>query len=419
MAGHKVIPRIVLFGGHGGRSGVPRHLHQLCETLNGTAKLTVVSNRNSGGYDQICHTGARHIEVAGLHSTLDPRNLWRGWIAALRIARAGHWDVLWLHARLPALLLRVALACTLLRLPSHTQVIMSYHGIPFDPGHRRLAARVSRWIERLLLTHCPPMHLVVLTQDMATRLEAAVGRARLERHWVHILANSSNLGRFPPGRDGRNDRRLVITGRAGYQKNYELAVRLMEHMPPDYSLTLCGTGTDDLAFQTHLLRQVGPATRTRIHFAGPLCDVRPLLAEADGYLLTSRYEGLPIGAIEAFECGLPLILGPFEGAPGMVSGHPMAICVPLRDLSRDAGRITALVENYCHDRASGAERIRTAWHRAYPYDRWQKQVRALMCEVLNQPKTPGKADEIASTQDVTSHLARLRSCRSSASSRSS
>ncbi|RKF13480.1 glycosyltransferase [Roseovarius spongiae] len=402
-------------GGDGGRSGVPTHLRQLCETLRGRAEITVASDVNAGGYDGITRAGARHMELPGLRSSLDPRMAWRGWRAVLWLARAAPWDVIWLHARLPALLLRLALALGLLRLSSDARVVLSYHGLPFDPGHRPLAVWASRRMERFLLARCPPMDLVVLSRSMAIALERGVGRARLARHRLHVLANSSHLGVLPQARTGRNHRRLVVTGRAGYQKNYTRAVRLMEHLPADYSLTLCGTGSDDPAVQAHLLDRLDPGARARIHFAGSLADIRPLLAEADGYLLTSRYEGLPIGAIEAFEAGLPLILGPFDTAPDLITGHPMALCVALQDLPRDAARVTALVEAFARDRLANSARIRAAWRRSYPFDRWQADARTLLDSVLAPSQTPIRADETARTQPS----ARLRACRSSASSRSS
>ncbi|MDX1784524.1 MAG: glycosyltransferase family 4 protein [Roseovarius sp.] len=382
MARSDRIPQIVLFGGDGGRSGVPRHLHHLSEALAGTAALTIVSDHNRGGYDPIIEAGIHHIEIDGMRSCLRPGTLWRGWRGALRVARSRDWDVIWLHARLPALMLRMALALRLLRLRPETRIVMSYHGIPFDPGHRRVAALMSRGLERFLLARCPPMHLVFLSSDMAARLSHVVGERIVRRHIVHVLPNSSNLGHLPGTRRNPGQRRLVITGRAGYQKNYPLAARLMDHMPPGYSLTLCGAGTEDPGFQARILRQVREATRARIHFTGSLTDVRPVLAEADGYLLTSRYEGMPIGAIEAFESGLPLVLGPVEAAPEMIAAHPMAICVPLRDLPRDAARITRLIEAYVGNRNDNAARIRTAWRRKYPYDIWQSRARRLVREVL-------------------------------------
>ena len=374
-------PRILLFGGDGGRSGVPRHIEQICETLRSSASLTVVSDQNCGGYDNVAVTADRYIQINGLRTSLRPLRLILGVWGCRRVAHQTRWDVIWLHARLPALMLRIALMIGLLRLHPQTKIVMSYHGLPFDAGHRRVAAALSHLLERMLLAWCPPMHLVFLSHDMATRLRHCVGAARLRRHRIHVLPNSSNLrpGLHPQAR--RNARHLVITGRAGYQKNYPLAARLMDHMPSDFVLTLCGAGTDDPVFQQTVFEQVAPDTRKRIRFVGPVVDVRKTLAGADAYLLTSRYEGMPIGAIEAFESGLPLILSPFEAAPEMVAAHPLAICLPFQDLARDAGRITRLIDQYNRNRDGQTAQIRAAWQRKYPYDVWQNRMRRLVAEI--------------------------------------
>lgn len=371
----------MLLGGDGGRSGVPRHLNQLCETLAGRARLTLVHEANQGGFDAPGGE-ARQIEIGGLRSSLHPRALWRGWRSVSRVLLTCRCDVIWLHARLPAILARLALVSGSVRLPRETRVVLSYHGLPFGPGHRATAAWLSLRLERMLLRRCPPMHLVVLGRGAEMRLRRAMGPQVLARHRLHVLPNTSNLGVLPRPMPGRAERHLVITGRAGHQKNYPLAARLMDHLPDHYVLTLCGMGTQDPAFQMRIRRMVRPDTRPRIRFAGPVADVRQILAQADCYLLTSRYEGLPIGAIEAFEAGLPLVLTPFEAAVDLVAAHPRAICLPLRDLPRDAVRIARLIEDYRLNREAQSEIIRRAWQRAYPYELWQGRVRGLMQEIL-------------------------------------
>jgi len=371
-----------LFGGDGGLSGVPRHLGQICETISNTVDLTVASDRNVGGFDHAVQIGACHVEMEGLRSSLWPVSIIKGWIGAHRLLTQQKWDLVWLHARLPAILVRLAFALGFTRLHNNAHIVMSYHGIPFDPGQRRIAARVSRMVESFLLSRCPQMHLIFLSSDMVSRLRDVVGSSILDRHKIHVLPNSSNLGTIPRETTHMTKRNLVITGRAGYQKNYALAVRLMDHLPENYILTLCGNGTDDRSFQSRLLRQVRAQTRARIQFSGPVVDVGGILAMADCYLLTSRYEGLPIGAIEAFEMGLPLVLTPFEAAPEMVAAHPLAMCLPLQDLPRDAVRIARLVETYRKNRAAYSDQIKLAWKRKYPYAAWQARVRNLMQEIL-------------------------------------
>ena len=388
MAGFELpLPRLLLIGGDGALSGVPRHIALLCETLRDAASITVLSDADHGGYAGITATGAVHREITGLRNRAAPWSLWTCWRQMRRIMGTGRWDIIWFHERRPAIMARLALALGLWRGPADARLVLSYHVIPFDPGQRPVFAALSRWLERRLLRRGPPMHLVFLTQDMILRLEKVVGQATLARHKLHVLSNSSNIGDLPHGpgavERARTTRHIVITGRAGYQKNYALAARLFAHLPDNYHLTLCGPGTECVRQQARIIRGLSAGARDRIHFTGAVGDVRPYLAQADGYLLTSRYEGLPIGAIEAFEAGLPLMLSPFESAPEMVASHPMAVLLPLSDLPRDGARVVEVIEHYCRNRPANAARIRRAWARKYPYVHWQDQVRALLVALLS------------------------------------
>ena len=97
-------------------------------------------------------------------------------------------------------------------------------------------------------------------------------------------------------------------------------------------------------------------------------DVRPLLAEADGYLLTSRYEGLPIGALEAYEAGLPLILSRFDGAEDLVAAHPLALVLDLVDPAADAQQIGDLLDRAAAGGDDVRQAVQAAWAKRWSFD---------------------------------------------------
>lgn len=379
MAGSDApLPRLLLVGGDGHPSGVPRHIWHLSSVLASRARITVASDISHGGYDGLEDVGIRHLTVPGLKSSLSPRRALRGWRGLRRLLRTERPDLVWLHARLPVVFGRVMLALRLWRPGPQTRVAVTYHGLPFGPGHRPGLSALSRLVERALLAACPPLDLIFLSQTMAQRMEAAMGASRMARHRVHVLPNGSDLGPLPPPATPRAPgRHLVMTGRCGWQKNYPLAVRLFAELPDDYTLTLCGAGTDSPDFRSRLARDVPQEVLARIRFAGSLRDVRPVLAQADGYLLTSRYEGLPIGALEAYEAGLPLILGRFDGAAELAADHPMALVLDLQDLHADARRITDLLERYAASRETATAGIQAVWARTWSHEAFATRANAL------------------------------------------
>ena len=361
MAGSDPLPHVVLIGGDGGPSGVPRHMLHLADAYQGLAKITVISDQNEGGFDIVDKFSAEHIVVPGLQTRKSLRHLWGGLRALTRYLRDSRADLIWLHARMPVLMGRLVLALRLWHPKS--RVAVTYHGLPFGPGHKPRNSRFSLAFEKTALTLCPPLDLIFLSQPMADQMTTAMGTARMGKHRVHILPNCSDLGPLPEPQHGTG-KRLVMTGRAGAQKNYPLAVQIFAHLPENYSLTLCGAGTDDPDFQREITSAIPLNIAKRIHFAGPLKDVRNALMSADGYMLCSRYEGLPIGALEAFEAGLPVILSSFTGAKDLAATSPFACVLDFDDLTADAAKIDDLMTRYTaadNPRAAIRDRWQTTW----------------------------------------------------------
>lgn len=373
------MPKVLLVGGEGIPSGVPRHICHLAKAFDGIADVTVISDINHGGYDALAELGSRHITLSGLSSRLSLGHMWRGWRGLLAFLRGSQADLTWIHPRFPSLMGRMALALRLWRPKGATA--FTIHGLPYGKGHKPYASFLSLTLEKALMRTCPPTNIIFLSQDMADRAREMIGASRLTRHGIHVLPNCSDLGELPPFTRPK-DPTLVMTGRAGRQKNYACAVRLMNHLPENTHLMLCGTGTDTEKFQAEIAGLVPAATCARIYCIGPVQDVRPLLRAADAYLLTSRYEGTPIGTLEAFEAGLPIILADFEGADALVDRHPMGIKIDPSDLETSGKQVTEFLRNArVADRAL-RQQIRTVWHREWSPDVFDERARALLHRLL-------------------------------------
>ena len=376
------IPHIVLVGGDGHPSGVPRHITDLAQALQGQARITVISEPDRGGYGALAALGAQHIPLTGLSSRLDPRH-WRRGRAALadclnRLSPA----LVWAHARMPVLALRQMMLAGQWCPAPGTKLALTYHGLPFGRGHRPGTSTLARTMERRLLTACAPLDLVFLTTAQNARMATAMGGA-MAAHRTHVLGNASHLGPCPgPPAERPSGRHIVMTGRAGWQKNYAAALRLMRHLPGDITLSLCGAGTDTPRFDRQVQRLAGPAA-DRVRALGPLEDVRPLLASGDAYMLTSRYEGQPIGALEASEYGLPLILSDFEEAASLARGHPAALRLT-GPLPAQAGAIDALLTQALAERDRFAADIRAFWEAHHAPARFVQEARALVGVMLRK-----------------------------------
>lgn len=104
-------------------------------------------------------------------------------------------------------------------------------------------------------------------------------------------------------------RRLVWTGRFEHQKGLDLLVEALRGMDE-----VQGRCTIDLYGEGPLRQKIEDLVESNglcgvVRFRGVLDkdEVRPRLAEADAFVLPSRYEGMSNSALEAMEAGLPVL----------------------------------------------------------------------------------------------------------------
>ena len=81
----------------------------------------------------------------------------------------------------------------------------------------------------------------------------------------------------------------------------------------------------------------------RVHFTGPLKDVRPWYGAADGFVLPTLYDPCPNAALEALACGLPLVTSTTCGAQAWVIPGVNGWVVD----ALDARALTARLDDLC------------------------------------------------------------------------
>jgi len=102
---------------------------------------------------------------------------------------------------------------------------------------------------------------------------------------------------------------IVCAGRIVRQKNFALAIKAFAALDPklDARLLILGEGSQRISLEI-LVDRLG--LNDRVRFAGHVRDIRPVLARASLFLISSRYEGYPAVVVEALAAGVPVVTTP-------------------------------------------------------------------------------------------------------------
>ncbi len=159
--------------------------------------------------------------------------------------------------------------------------------------------------------------------------------AALEEHGCTPVATVPNaVGPAPPPADraelereweiARGNRLVLAVGRLVEQKNHALAIRALTEVP-ETTLVIAGDGP----FRGSLERTAEESgVADRVVFAGLRPDARALMGAADVVVLPSRWEGLPLTALEALASGTPLVATDVRGVRELVVDGQDALLVP-------------------------------------------------------------------------------------------
>lgn len=127
---------------------------------------------------------------------------------------------------------------------------------------------------------------------------------------------------------------------------------------PDAILALIGSGPLEAALRD---RSVALGISCSVRFMPPRADLDSAYDDADAFVLTSLWEGLPYVVLEAMSHGLPVAATSVDGTPEAVSDGESGILSPPSDPTAAAAAVIALLDDPARAAAMGeAGRARVA-----------------------------------------------------------
>lgn len=121
----------------------------------------------------------------------------------------------------------------------------------------------------------------------------------------------------------------------------------------------------------------------RFRLLGPVRDVAEHLLAADLYLLTSRWENLPISIVEAFRAGLPVIATDCGGVRELVDDQVGSLC-RVGDVDGIAAAVAEVLADDSLRRSKGAAALARSDEPRFDPDQVHQRFAALYEEILAQ-----------------------------------
>jgi len=290
-----------------------------CKPLDRQGLLIVMPNLAAGGAERIQVAIANHLarqqpvyvatirEHGSLRSTLAP---------GVRVISL-HGRLLWLPNLVftawklrPSTILSSAFDLNFLilavspLLPRDTGLVVREAALPYQvlPPNRLGRTLLATYYK----LYRKATQIVLLSQHMAHKTVESAPHGESK---IRVIPNAPDPLRLPPVRTftpAMAPPYFVAIGRLAPQKGFEVLIQAFAKYSDDGGkgrLDIFGTGPEKEALE-HQIQALG--LTGKVSLAGHLEDMHKL-ARADGYILSSRFEGLANTLLEALHMGLPVL----------------------------------------------------------------------------------------------------------------
>jgi glycosyltransferase involved in cell wall biosynthesis len=282
-------------------------------------RVSVVALSGTGGdaASQLHLAGIEFFSLRMRKGLADPRG-WFGFRAWLRREAP---DVVHAHLAHAALLARWS------RLWACAPVVVdTLHSSGIGRWGRHAGYRLSKRL---------PDRVSAVSEGVAQAHRAA--RMALPQTLV-VIPNGVEIDRWRPDPKAREQQRRRLgfgneflwfaAGRLEPVKDYPTLLSAMVELPAGAHLAIAGAGSAEADLRRMAVRL---GLQNRVRFLGFLPDVLPWMQSADAFVLSSRWEGLPMSLLEAGACGLAAVATDVPGTREILVDGDTGLLTPPGD----------------------------------------------------------------------------------------
>ncbi len=327
-------------------------------------RVSMVALSGSGGdaAAELEDAGVRFLSLDMRKGLADPR----GWIRFQRWLWREQPDVL--HAHLP----HAAWLARWSRLAAPVPLVVdTLHSSSTGTMGRHFGYACSRWMTD---------HVTAVSEAAAASHLAA---GMVSESKLSVVSNGIDVDRWQPDARARAQAReelgvkddffWLAVGRLEAVKDYPSLLRAMTRTPEQTRLLVLGAGPQEDQLK-ELAEWLG--LKHRVHFAGFEPNVLRWMRAADGFVLSSRCEGLPMVLLEAGACGVPVVATNIPGTREVIADGKTGWLAPAGDAQELAKTMMKLMRMSPGARYAMGEQARrhVAEHfsLAAVLDRWER-----------------------------------------------
>lgn len=239
-----------------------------------------------------------------MRSKISPVDDIKSIIGLMKIVKDFQPDLIHAHSSKAGLITKIA------GIFSRIPVLYTVHGWGFGSG-RRFTTSALTYLSELLLSKATTHYITVSEADK----KLGIKLLGLEISKITCIRNASS---FYPTRNTKiqSELNVIMVARNEYPKDYETFFKSLDLVDVD-CVRVVGKGTDNFLFVENA-RSLTIKNANKIEFLGIRNDVNELLNKSTIFVLSTRFEGLPISIIEAMSNGLPIIASNVGGIPELV-----------------------------------------------------------------------------------------------------
>jgi glycosyltransferase involved in cell wall biosynthesis len=339
-------------------------------------KVSVVALSGGGGdaAAELLAAGAGFMPLRMRKGLADPR----GWIRFNRWLRRETPDVV--HAHLP----HAAWLARWSRLAAPVRVIVdTLHSSSTGTMGRKLGYRWSGWLVDRVTAVSQAAAVTHLSCSMVSQAKLIVLSNGVDGNFWRFDPTVREAVRLELGLD--REFLWFAVGRLEPVKDYPTLLAAMAQVPEPARLMIAGAGP----LQGELIQLAGKlGLEHRVRFLGFVPDVRRWMQATDGFVLSSRWEGLPMGLLEAAACGLPAVATCVPGTPEVILDGQTGWLTPAGDSSALGEFMTRMVRLPARERRAMGERARLFVMERFSLDTVLDRWEALYCRLLESNPRP-------------------------------